>query len=73
MNLPELIQTIIEAKSGNREMAMSYHPDASEGWQWLAEIGNPVDCVNLGEISGEFRGYGNSLEQALKNLLTTLQ
>ena len=48
MSFEEMIFECIRLKEGNKEFAL-FHLDPS----WRAEIGNPVNCVMLGEIRGE--------------------
>jgi hypothetical protein len=65
MNLSELIDACIAKKNGNREFAL-FHLDPDD---WRAEIGNPSQCVMLGEACGEFEARGRTAEEAVSNLL----
>lgn len=68
-DLTELIDQCIEAKTGNKEFALFYFGEAS----WRAEIGNTCAHVTLGEQEGEFRGEGNTKEEAVKSLLQAVR
>lgn len=67
MNLSELIAACIAAKEGNKEFALFYIDD------WIAEIGNPVEAVMLGESAGEFFGRGSTPEEAVAALLEAIR
>ena len=56
MSLEDKIAKCIEKKQGNKEFALFYTEEEDGLYpRWRAEIGNPLPCVSLGEISGEVR------------------
>jgi hypothetical protein len=40
---------------------------------WICEVGNPTNVVRIGEVEGEFRGEGATLEEALRALIANLR
>jgi hypothetical protein len=69
-SIEDFINKIIEEKRkyGNTEFSLTKCDDV-----WTAEIGNPSQYVSIGEIDGEFRGTGKTIEEALVNLLHNVE
>lgn len=73
MSIEAKIQRVIEAKEGNKEMAIFFFPaDAGDEDSWSVEIGNDCKYVRLGEVEGEVIGRGRSLDEALDNLIVEM-
>lgn len=70
MTLTELLNKAIALKVGNKEMLLGHQMGQKA---WLAEIGNPVNCVSLGEVNGEYVAEGDTPEEAVENLLKLLE
>ena len=68
-NLESLISEAVSLKMGNREFALFF--DGEESWQ--AHIGNPTNCVGLGEVSGDIVGEGNSAMLAVGDLIEKIK
>lgn len=74
MDVGTKIQQVIEAKEGNKEMAIFFFPaDAGDEDSWRVEIGNDCKHVQLGEAEGEVVGRGRSLHEALDNLIVEME
>lgn len=75
MSIEAKIQRAIDAKEGNKELAIFFFP-AIEGEggddSWSVEIGNDCKYVRLGEVDGEVVGRGRSLDEALDNLIVEM-
>lgn len=72
MSIESKIQRAIDAKQGNKELAIFFFPaiDGEGGDDsWCVEIGNDCKYVRLGEVDGEVVGRGRSLHEALDNLI----
>lgn len=72
MSVESKIQKVIDAKEGNRELAIFFFPAIEgEGGEdsWSVEIGNDCKWVRLGEADGEVVGRGRSLHEALDKLI----
>lgn len=67
MNISEELKTIIDMKRGNKELAIFYMGDNN----WSISLGNPTNCVMLGEVGGEIEvdGY-DTLEDAITAMKT---
>lgn len=66
--LSDLIAQVIAAKTGNKEFALFYTGDG-----WEAHVGNPTNCVCLGEVPGDISAGGDSAEEAVTRLLAAVQ
>lgn len=75
MDIEAKIQGVIDAKEGNKELAIFFFP-AIEGEggddSWSVEIGNDCKYVRLGEVEGEVIGRGHSLDEALDSLIVEM-
>jgi hypothetical protein len=67
MTLSETINACIAAKRGNTEFILSF-----DGEEWRAGIGNPVNCVNLGESNPDIAAVGATADEAVGRLLEKL-
>ncbi len=74
MNVLELIDEVTELakiRASNTELSL-YRWMIGDG-VWRCEVGNPSMSICIGETSGEFRGEGETLEAALRDLISNLQ
>ena len=63
MDIAKELQNIINKKKGNKELALFCGGVVIEGWAlW---VGNPTNCVALGETEGEITGEGETIEKAI--------
>lgn len=61
MNIELELKNIIEKKTGNKELALFF-----DGYlTWTLSLGNPTDCVSLGEAEGELETEEETIEQAI--------
>ena len=69
MDIEKELMLIVDAKSGNQEMAVFYLPKDDnynpEDGEWSIEIGNRCYSVRLGEVEGEISTSGKTLEEAI--------
>jgi len=73
MSIEAKIQQVIDAKKGNKEIAIFFFPDyAGDEDSWRVEIGNDCKYALLGEVDGELIGRGRSLHEALDNLIVEM-
>ena len=72
LTVEQLIAECIAAKAGNKELALYYDGSDEGEFPWTADIGNPSKYVNIGEVTGEYRGFGKSAKEALIALLDRL-
>lgn len=61
----QIISQIVAAKAGNKELAIFYMPGNPDG-EWRVAVGNPTNCVMLGETNGEIEAEGETLSEALQ-------
>lgn len=61
------IQAICALKSGNKEIAIFYDGDL-----WEIYLGNPTNCLRLGEVGGEIEAQGQTLQEAMLMLKANL-
>lgn len=69
MSIQDLLQSCIDLKSGNKELALFYDGEGT----WSAAIGNECPMVGLGESCGEHSADGDTPEEALANLEKVLK
>jgi hypothetical protein len=73
MSIEGKIQQAIDAKEGNKELAIFFFPaDEGDEDSWSVEIGNDCKYVRLGEVDGEVVGRGRSLDEALDSLIVEM-
>lgn len=75
MDIEAKIHRAIDAKEGNKELAIFFFPAIDgEGGEdsWSVEIGNDCKYVRLGEVEGEVIGRGRSLHEALDSLIVEM-
>lgn len=63
MNIEKALKDIINAKEGNKELAIFYCPDQES--KWSMSLGNYSNCVMLGEIPGEIEVEADSFEDVI--------
>jgi hypothetical protein len=67
-----LIEKIMSYPVPNKEFGLFYIP----GFEWVAEFCNSNEendgCV-LGEVEGDYRGFGSTPEEALEDLIEELE
>ena len=66
MNIEKKLENIISNKKGNKELAIFC--DQENEYAWEIHIGNPTNCVSIGEVSGEIVVKGNSLTEVIEKL-----
>ena len=67
-----LIEKIMSYPVPNKEFGLFYIP----GFEWVAEFCNSKpenDGYTLGEVEGDYRGYGSTAEEALEDLIEELE
>ena len=69
LNLDEMIQQVISAKTGQSDFALFFMENEGVPY-WTAEIGNSNPHVNLGEVEGDIRAKGASAYAAVESLLS---
>lgn len=75
MEIEAKIKKVIDAKDGNKELAIFFFPAIDgEGGEdsWSVEIGNICQYVRIGEVDGELVGRGHSLHEALDSLIVQI-
>lgn len=70
MDIETQLLILTTKKQGNKELAIFYCPVAEE---WTIELGNPTDCVMLGEVSGEISATAKSLPEAIRQVKEKLK
>lgn len=71
LDLHSLILTAVVLKEGNKEFLLSYDPSFDQ--PWMAEIGNPVSCVRLGESVGQIGSeWHPTAEEAVVELIARI-
>lgn len=72
MNLKELIYEAIrlkQIKGGNTDFALTNDKDV-----WYADLGNPYNNImTILEAGSEYFSYGNTPEEAVKNVIKQLE
>lgn len=68
MNIEKELHKIIAAKDGNQELSVHYWPECG----WCIMVGNTSRFVNLGEVDGEIESCGETLEEAIREMKTTM-
>lgn len=63
MDFEAEIAKILLRKKGNKELAIFYDDSG-----WTLAIGNPSRHANLGEVSGEYQVYGDTLEAIIQEM-----
>ena len=63
MDIEKELRDITIKKDGNKEMAFFY-----DNGDWNFSLGNPTNCVQLGEVNGEFEVDGDSLEKVINKM-----
>ena len=61
MDIEKIIEEIVMAKKGNKELALFFYPDG----EWVFDLGNPAHSVQLGEVSGEITTEGETLREVV--------
>lgn len=70
MDIEKELKAIIEAKIGNKEMAVFFDPEVD---YWTLALGNPTNCVMLGETSGEIEITGETLKDTIIKMKKVLK
>lgn len=70
LSLEEWIERCVKAKVGDNEFSLHYYPQCHLAW--VAQIGNPVQSVNLGESVGEFCEHGQTVDEAMSKLFASI-
>lgn len=70
MDVKKELMAIIDAKTGNKEMAIFFMP---ENEHWCIELGNTSSFVLLGETKGELESYDSTLEGAILKMKDKLR
>jgi hypothetical protein len=68
-----LIDRLRRAKKGNKDLALFLLKDEHDADVWVAMIGNTCPYVLIGETTPEFQAEGDTIEQALGNLLLLVE
>ena len=63
MDIEKELEIITEKKEGSTEMAFFYYCGS-----WDFSLGNPTNCVMLGETLGEIEVSGDSIEVVINKM-----
>lgn len=64
MDISSELKSLIDKKKGNNELAL-FFDWAFTGEGWSLHLGNPTNCVSLGEVEGELQTSGKTIEDAI--------
>ena len=60
MDISSELKSLIDKKRGNSELALFWTEEC-----WSLHLGNPTNCVALGEVEGELQTSGETIEDAI--------
>jgi len=66
MNIEKELKSIIDAKHGDKELAIFYFDNDPD--EWTVAIGNESASVQLGEVSGEIETKSSTLSDAIRKM-----
>lgn len=64
MDISSELKSLIDNKRGNSELALFSNWTGTEEC-WSLHLGNPTNCVALGEVEGELQTSGETIEDAI--------
>lgn len=72
MDIERELNKIIDAKLGNKEIALFHEPYSTKEDRWVLLVGNPTTCVMLGEVDGELSTEGTSIPDVIMKMKVKL-
>lgn len=72
MDIDSELKDLMDKKRGNKELALFSNLDDNEEI-WSLHLGNPTNCVPLGEVSGELETSGETIEDAITAMKAKLE
>lgn len=72
-DIEKAVREVLDLKRGNQEIALFFDSSDGDGqMSWELLVGNPTNCVRLGEVSGEFETEGYTIEEVFTKMKEVL-